>query len=162
MEEAGKHFANSELLIYALNKADEQNIDLYLENEPVCKVHTKSDILDLLKHNAHPRLRLWLDVANLIEIGENLDAEFVKSVIRRLGYVHVKDFIKTDGEKTYVPVGKGQIAYDKVIHLLSRKNQNDIVITVETHAKTDKMRMSEQSIIGLRQILDNQGVAYQQ
>jgi sugar phosphate isomerase/epimerase len=161
LEVAGKSFADSELLTYALTQADAQNIDLYLENEPVCKVHTKSDILDLLKYNSHPRLNLWLDIANLIEIGEDLDPEFIKSVAGRLGYVHVKDFIEKDGEKTYVPVGKGKIAYDTAIQLLYHEKQDGIVITVETHAKTDKMSMSEQSIIGLREILEKQGVTYE-
>lgn len=160
-EEAGKIFAGSKLLAYALTQADTRNIDLYLENEPVCKVHTKRDILDLLKHNSHPRLNLWLDIANLIEVGEELDTEFIKSIVGRLGYVHVKDFIEKAGKKIYVPVGKGKIAYDTAIQLLHHEKQDGIVITVETHAKTDKMSMSEQSIIGLREILEKQGVTYE-
>ncbi len=161
LEEAGKIFADSELLAFALAQAEARNIDLYLENEPVCKVHTKDDILDLLEHNGHPRLNLWLDIANLIEIGEDLDSEFIKSIVGRLGYVHVKDFIEENGEKTYVPVGKGSIAYNTAIQMLYKAKQDDIVITVETHAKTDKMSMSEQSIIGLRDILEKQGVTYE-
>lgn len=161
LEEAGNSFASSELLTYALAQADVRNIDLYLENEPVCKVHLKSDILDLLKHNSHSRLNLWLDIANLVEVGEVLDPEFIKSIAGRLGYVHVKDFLENDGEKTYVPVGKGTIDYDAVFQLLYHEKHDGIVITVETHAKTDKMSMSEQSIIGLREILERQGVTYE-
>ena len=158
---AGKHFADSDLLSYALTQADSHNISLYIENEPVCNVHTKSDILDLLKYNSHPRLNLWLDIANLIEIGEDLDPEFIKSVAGRLGYVHVKDFLINDGEKIYVPVGKGKIIYDRAIRLIYDEKQDGIIITVETHAKTDKISMSEQSIIGLRRILDEQGITHQ-
>lgn len=161
LEGAGKIFADSELLTYALTQADARNIDLYLENEPVCKVHAKSDILDLLKHNDHPRLNLWLDIANLIEVGEDLDSEFIRSIAGRLGYVHVKDFIEKDGEKTYVPVGKGTVAYNAVVQLLFHEKQDGIVVTVETHAKTNKMSTSEQSIIGLREILEKQGVTYE-
>ena len=160
-EDAGKIFADSELLAFALDRADAQNIDLYLENEPACKVHSKGDILSLLQYNQHPRLKLWLDICNLTEIGEDIDHKFINSVVDRLGYVHVKDFVNKDGLKTYVPVGKGTISYDAIFRLLYNMKQDSIIVTVETHAKTDKMLMSEQSIVGLRNILENEGVKYE-
>jgi sugar phosphate isomerase/epimerase len=160
-EEAGKNFAESELLAYALIQAEKRNIDLYLENEPACKVHAKSDILNLLKHNNHPRLKLWLDIANLIEVGDDIDSEFIRSIVERLGYIHVKDFTEKHGVRTYVPVGKGTISYEAIVQMLYHEKQDGIIITVETHAKTDKMLMSEQSIVGLREILKKLGVKYE-
>ena len=75
------------------SKSPKYNIDLLLENEPVCRISTKDEIEELFSNNSSPNLKLWLDVANLLRIDETIDDNFLKSVSIRIGYVHVKDFI---------------------------------------------------------------------
>jgi len=145
-DDAGATFAQDPLLLFALELADKYAIDLYIENEPVCFVHTKKDILDLLNAQQHPRLKLWLDIANLVELGEEIDEAFVAEVTDRLGYVHVKDFNMVNGSKNYVPVGKGQIDYASILGVIAKLHDEDLIFTVETHAKTDKVGASVESI----------------
>jgi sugar phosphate isomerase/epimerase len=158
---SGTKFGESKLLEYALGRAEESNIDLYLENEPVCKVHTKSEIISLFDLNTHPRLKLWLDIANLVEVGEGIDEEFIKKISDRLGYLHVKDFISKDKGRTYVPAGKGEINYVEIMKLIYAIKPDNIVVTVETHALKDKIEMSISSIKGTRKILNEAGVKYE-
>jgi sugar phosphate isomerase/epimerase len=143
---AGKVFAQDPLLLFALELADKYAIDLYIENEPVCFVCTKADILDLLSAQPHPRLKLWLDIANLVELDEEIDEVFISQVTDRLGYVHVKDFNMVNGSKNYVPVGKGQIEYVKILSTIAELHDEDLIFTVETHAKADKVGASVESI----------------
>lgn len=152
---AGEFFARDELLEYALNRADEHSIDLYLENEPVCRVHTKQDITRLLTSNQHQRLKFWFDIANLIEIGEELDEDFLRAISPRLGYLHIKDFVIIDGKKQYVPAAEGIIEYKRILSSILEV-VHDVVITVETHAPEDKkIEYSERSIAGTNAILDS-------
>ena len=155
---AGKQFANDPLLAKALELADQNNIDLYIENEPVCRVNKKRDLIDLLKYNNNPRLKLWLDIANMVELDEIIDEEFIAEIAPRLGYIHVKDFTLRGGKKKYVPVGEGIIDYSTILTNLISKAANDIVLTVETHATEHKQESSTRAIIGTRNLLREQGV----
>jgi len=153
-ENAGKVFAQDPLLDYALQRADEYGIDLYLENEPVCIVSHTDEMLDMLVSNQHPRLKLWLDVANLVELDEEVDQHLIDKVKSRLGYVHVKDFIIEDGKKRYVPVGQGKIDYATILGLII-DSVDDIIITVETHAApADKVVASIESIKATKAIVE--------
>jgi sugar phosphate isomerase/epimerase len=150
---AGEVFARDELLEYTLNRAEEHDIDLFLENEPVCRVHTKQDIVKLLATNQHRRLKFWFDIANLIEIGEELDEDFLRAVTPRLGYLHIKDFVIVDGRKQYVPASEGIIDYESILSSILAVAP-DVIITVETHAPIGKkIEYSERSIIGTNTIL---------
>ena len=155
---AGKLFASDPLLAYALDCADKANIDLYLENEPVCRVHDKEQILELFKNNNHARLKFWLDIANLTELGEEIDDEFVTQIAPRLGYLHIKDYIIDDGKKKYVPAAEGEIDYINILGRIFQPCENDLVVTVETHAQNKKYEMSSRAIAGTRQLLSKQGI----
>lgn len=154
-ENAGKKFAKDALLGYALDKAAEHHIDLYLENEPTCRVHTKADVLDLFADNTRDNLKFWLDIANLEIIGEFADdPAFLEQISPRLGYVHVKDFVTEDNTRRFVPVGEGQIDYPGIMSLVTEKCGSDFIVTVETHAKSDKVGNSLRSIEGTRKVLE--------
>jgi sugar phosphate isomerase/epimerase len=154
-DKPGALFAEDPLLIFALGLAEKHGIDLYLENEPVCRVNRKDHIIDLLNNQKHPRLKLWLDIANSVELGEEIDEEFVAQVADRLGYVHVKDFIMHDGQKNYVPVGEGQIDYKKILQVIDKLHTQDLIFTVETHAKTDKVGASIKSLEATKELVRN-------
>jgi sugar phosphate isomerase/epimerase len=145
-DNAGAVFAQDPLLAYALELADNYGIDLYLENEPVCRLYKKAQIVELLDNQKNPHLKLWLDVANLVEVNEEIDDTFLQQVADRLGYVHVKDFIMHDDQRSYVPVGQGQIDYRAILGKIDALHVENLIFTVETHAKTDKIGASVASI----------------
>lgn len=159
--DAGSNFAKSELLEYALNLANKNNIDLYLENEPVCNVHDKKEIASLFRSSQHPRLKLWLDIANLVEIGEDVDEQFLRTIASRLGYIHIKDYKIKNGKKRYLPAGDGDVPYLDIMKRIYEVKPDNITVTVETHAQRDKVRTSIASLIGTKKILKETGVKYE-
>ncbi len=156
--DAGVTFAKDPLLAYALECANRMNIDLYLENEPVCRVHDKEQIINFFKNSNHPRLKFWLDIANLTELGEDINNEFIIEMAPRLSYLHIKDYIISNGLKKYVPAGEGEVDYDNVLAKIFKYCDNDLVLTVETHAQKSKIEMSARAISGTRLLLSKQGV----
>ena len=145
--DAGKNFAESELLDFALKSAQQADVDLYLENEPVCKVHTKQDVIELLRANQSSNFKFWLDIANFIELDEGIDHDFLSEVTPRLGYVHVKDFLLENGKKTYVPTGEGIINYEEILTNILASADDQLVITIETHASDEnKIDYSKRAI----------------
>lgn len=152
-ENAGVNFANDPLLAYALELAVKHDIDLYLENEPVCRVHDKAQILQLFKNQQSPNFKFWLDIANLVELDEIIDKAFIDEIAGRIGYVHVKDFVVDNGVRKYVPVGQGQIDYASILSTISAAVPQDLIFTVETHAKTDKIGASVASIKATQELV---------
>jgi sugar phosphate isomerase/epimerase len=152
-EDAGRKFAQSELLAYALDAADRAGIDLYLENEPVCRVHDQKQIEQLLEAQTHPRLKLWLDIANMLEINEEIDTDFLKRVGPRLGHVHLKDFKRHDDGLAYVPVGDGVVPFGPILDRIDALKVPDLVFTVETHAKALKVEASVRSVLATQELV---------
>ncbi|MBW3496524.1 sugar phosphate isomerase/epimerase [Bacillus sp. FDAARGOS_1420] len=131
-----------------------------LENEPVCTVSAKKQLenfSDLITNNHFTNIKIWLDIANLIRIGENIDESFIEKIAPHIEYIHIKDFICNEGSIEYVPVGAGIINYTQILSLLNKHipDSQDITISIETHARTEKEKYSysKKSIITLREIL---------
>lgn len=153
-------FSIADLLGFALEEAARSNIKLYLENEPACIVHNKTQITEVFASNSHPNFKFWLDIANLAELNEVIDDEFLESISNRIGYIHIKDYKMSAGKKTYVPVGKGEINFKKILSRVFSLAKSELIVTVETHAKTNKIVSSVQSINGTKAILNTLGVNY--
>ncbi|EOO24821.1 hypothetical protein IIU_06591 [Bacillus cereus VD133] len=136
------------------------NHTFLIENEPVCTVYTKRHVKDLahyITQNNIGNIKIWLDIANLIQIGEEIDEAFIANIAPCIGYIHVKDFIKNGDAITYVPVGEGMIHYERILSLLDKyiPDRQDITISIETHANAEenKYTYSKKSIIALRETL---------
>lgn len=151
--EENESFMHHPHLIFALEEARKYGIDLYIENEPVCKIHTKEALVSLFQNNESENLKLWLDIANLIELGETIDDDFLKAVAKHIGYIHVKDFIIEDGAKKYVAVGEGQIDYPAILSKVLDYCADDTVVTVETHARSNKIETSRKSLMYVKLLL---------
>lgn len=148
-------FASSQLLRYALSEAAKHNIDLLIENEPVCRIHTKSALVDFLNKNQSSNLKLWLDVANLLEIGETIDKDLLSTAGQRIGYIHVKNYVIKDGVRQYVPAGVGEINYDSVLPLVLSYCPQEVIVSVETHAsQNEKISSSRKSLMYLADLLN--------
>lgn len=147
-------FMHHPLLAFALEEAKKHAIDLYIENEPVCKIHTKKTIVDLFKVNRATNLKLWLDIANLIELNEDIDDAFLKEIAPHIGYIHVKDFVIENGTKKYVAVGDGSINYPNILSRVLRYCPDDTIVTIETHAQSDKVEISRKSLLYTNSLLN--------
>lgn len=148
-------FASSQLLEYALGAAAERNINLLIENEPVCRIHTKAALIDFLDKNQSPNLKLWLDIANLLEIGETIDENFLSHIGPRIGYIHVKNYMVKDGSRQYVPAGDGEIDYSSILPLVLSYCPQEVVVSVETHAlQSEKVSASRSSLVYLVDLLN--------
>ena len=69
-----------------------------------------------------------------------------------------KHYVFSNGQKEYVPVIEGEVGYDTILNRIFKYCQNDLVVTVETHAKDNKVEMSSRAIMGTRLLLSKQGV----
>lgn len=148
-------FASSELLEYALTEAAEHNISLLIENEPVCQIHTKAAVTEFLELNNAPNLKLWLDIANLLEIGQTIDETFLTAVGPRIKYIHVKNYVIEGATRKYVPAGLGTIDYYNVLPLVLSYCQSNVIVSVETHAPAGaKVSASRSSIEYLTDLLN--------
>ena len=155
IENPGVVFAQDELLALSLRLANQYAIDLYVENEPVCRVYRKKHIVELLNNQKNARLKSWLDVANLIELGEEVDKTFITQIASRLGYVHIKDFVMKNGKKCYIPVGGGQIDYTRILADITKAVAGDLIFTVETHADENKIEASVKSLLATKKMLSD-------
>ena len=155
----GKIFANNELLKFTLIEAAKHNIDILVENEPVCNLRKKQDLMELVANNSTTNLKIWLDIANIIEQNENIDRFFINKIKNRIGYIHIKNFVFDDGIKEYVAIKDGNIDYKKILSLLKLYCSN-CNISVETHAKSDnKITFSEKSLEYLKDIIHKSEVS---
>ncbi|MGG0256897.1 TIM barrel protein [Bacillus toyonensis] len=162
MDNPFSYFLNNRLL----EKIKKSNLTFLLENEPACTIYTKKHLeylTDLITDNHMSNIKIWLDIANLIQVGEEINESFIEKIAPYIEYVHIKDFIYSGNSIKYVPVGDGIINYMKIMSLLNKHipNSQDITISIETHASNEKEKYeySKKSIISLREIL--KGVKYE-
>lgn len=116
--ELTEQFAGDPLLAKALEAANRAGMRLLLENEPVCTVAHAEPLLEVLGRYHGQGLGLWLDVANLHEVGQ-ATPETVRALAPYVGYVHVKDYHPdAGGGRAFCPAGTGCVPYAEVLPLL--------------------------------------------
>lgn len=122
------------LLAKALELANIAGVRLLLENEPVCTVAHAEPLLEVLDRYHGQGLGLWLDVANLHEVGQATPAT-VNALAPYVGYVHVKDYRPADGGgRAFCPAGEGVVPYDQVLPLLHAARPA-LPYALETHVR---------------------------
>ncbi len=149
----------SELLLFALKKAKEKDVQLLLENEPVCNVSRLSDYIGMFTSGKYEGLRAWFDIANIYEEGERISEEDLMVLAPYIGYLHVKDPIAPKVHK-YKPLGKGYINYKYIFGLMEDIIQNPLYLSIETHVKDDKWNASSESLDYLHRILNTRRTRY--
>jgi sugar phosphate isomerase/epimerase len=120
------------LLDRALELADAAGVRLLLENEPVCTVAHAEPLLEVL--DRYRGLGLWLDVANLHEVGE-ATPDVVRALAPYVEYVHVKDYRPIDGGgREFRAAGAGVVPYGEVLPLLHAARPA-LPYALETHVR---------------------------
>ncbi|KDA41095.1 MULTISPECIES: sugar phosphate isomerase/epimerase [unclassified Frankia] len=116
--ELTERMSGDPLLAKALDAADTAGVRLLLENEPVCTVAHAEPLLEILDRYHGQGLGLWLDVANLYEVGQ-ATGDVVRALAPYVAYVHVKDYRPADGGgRVFCPAGEGVVPYAEVLPLL--------------------------------------------
>ncbi|MFF0963755.1 sugar phosphate isomerase/epimerase family protein [Streptomyces sp. NPDC003703] len=129
-----EQFAGDPLLAQALETAHRAEVRLLLENEPVCTVARAESLLEVLERYHGQGLGLWLDVANLHEVGQ-ATPETVRALAPHVGYVHVKDYRPVDGGgRAFCPAGEGTVPYGDVLPLLHAAHPA-LPYALETHVR---------------------------
>lgn len=119
--ELTEDFTADPLLGRALALARDAGVRLLLENEPVCTSSSPRAVAAVLTEHASAGLRLWLDVANLHELGEDTLAA-VTELAAFVDYVHVKDYLPAEGRdrgKRFCAAGTGVVPYQQVLPILA-------------------------------------------
>jgi sugar phosphate isomerase/epimerase len=126
-------FAGDPLLTVALRQARATGVRMLLENEPVCTLATAAAVARVLDRYSDQGLGLWLDVANLHQLGD-ASAEAVASLANWVGYVHVKDFHRTETGIVFCAAGTGEVPYGQVLGVLAR-GKPALPYALETHVR---------------------------
>ncbi|MET9418863.1 sugar phosphate isomerase/epimerase family protein [Streptomyces klenkii] len=122
------------LLAKALDRANTAGVRLLLENEPVCTVAHAEPLLKVLDRYHRQGLGLWLDVANLHEVGQ-ATGDTIRALAPYVGYVHVKDYRPADdGGRAFCPAGEGVVPYGQVLPLLHAA-RTALPYALETHVR---------------------------
>ncbi|WP_280361295.1 sugar phosphate isomerase/epimerase family protein [Nocardia wallacei] len=131
---ATEQLGGDPLLPAALRMAAQAGRTLLLENEPVCTVAHAEPLLEVLDRYHEQGLGLWLDIANLHEVGQTTP-ETVQALAPYVGYVHVKDYrFDADGGKVFCPAGTGVVPYGEVLPML-RGAGDRLPYALETHVR---------------------------
>jgi predicted dehydrogenase len=141
-----------ELMRYALEKAQEKDVRLLLENEPACVVSDFDDYVGTLKYFQKEGLLAWVDIANFYEIGRRVNKKMLEKLSPFIEYIHIKDPIGMR-EHSYVPVGDGYINYKRIFSDLVDVLKKPIFFSIETHVKTKKAEASRKSLAYIRSII---------
>ncbi|MFH7340611.1 sugar phosphate isomerase/epimerase family protein [Streptomyces sp. KHY 26] len=131
--ELTEQFAGDPLLAQALETAHLTGVRLLLENEPVCTVAHAESLIQVLERYHGQGLALWLDVANLHEVGQ-ATPDTIRALAPYVGYVHVKDYQLTDGGRAFCPAGEGAVPYSAVLPLLHAAHPA-LPYALETHVR---------------------------
>lgn len=132
-EHLTERLAGDPLLRQALARATDVGVTLLLENEPVCTAASAAELLELVRSCHEAGLRLWLDIANLHEVGD-ARSEAVTALAPYVEYVHVKDYRSRDGRRTFCPAGAGEVPHSTLLPALARR-QPHLPYAIETHAR---------------------------
>lgn len=145
-------FINDELLHFAIDEARKYGVTLVMENEPICTVNKRAEVLDVL--NGTPEtIGLFFDVSNFNHVGDPLIEEDIAKFASRIAYIQCKNFIMNP-DFQYVSLEEGQLDYQQIMMWFRNANLTETFINIETHLSQGKLDAIKRSFAHLRSILD--------
>jgi sugar phosphate isomerase/epimerase len=141
-----------DLFTYASELAAAHSVRLLLENEPAAFGHKYEDYLALLTRLESMGIAAWFDIANLYELGTPVSTSMLRRVANYINYIHVKDPISL-GVHKFVPFGEGYINYKRIFADLVPLLTKDVFLSIETHAKRNKIESTQISLDNLTKLL---------
>jgi sugar phosphate isomerase/epimerase len=148
-------FALAELrepLEQLLRLAEERDLVLALENEPVCNVRSLAGLAALVESYAHPRLTALLDLGNLWSEGERPSLADVLGLVPRIEVLHVKDW--SAASRRHVPCGEGDVPFAAWLPaILARAAPRRLTLSIETHVPQDRTESTRRALHALRALI---------
>ena len=102
---------------YFCDMAAETDIKFAIENNPGSETSQPADLMAFIEELDRDNLNIVIDTTESLEAGVNPE-EFLRK-IPRVDHLHVSDF--SDNGK-HLPLGHGIIDWEKIVHLMKRKN----------------------------------------
>jgi UDP-N-acetyl-2-amino-2-deoxyglucuronate dehydrogenase len=151
-------FLKDPLFQFALEKAEEKNITLLLENEPPCYINKMKDVELVVKKINSKNFGIWFDVANFYKINEQVFLEDLKRLKSKIKYIHLKDF---DANQNYTVFGEGTINYKRIISdIVKTFEDQNIFLSIETHVSEKPKEATKKSLKNLKKIILEKRVRY--
>lgn len=143
--------------------AEQNKIELVLENEPSCNVGTGKELGAMLRAINSPWLRGNWDPANAVLLKEVPYPDGYNYVRGLFRHVHVKDAARDPhtGKSRWLPVGKGVVDWQGQIRALLKDGYHS-TMSLETHYRRpdgNKKESTRESLEGLLSILKASGAA---
>lgn len=139
-----------------LARADADDLVLHVENEPVCNVRVTDDLLRLMETFPHPRLRVLLDIGNMVWTGHVPDATEIARIMPYVDQLHFKDYRAS--ERRVVALGEGDVPYLRLLEAaFAATGDRPLTLTIETHVPDDQPDATRRSLAHLRALLRELG-----
>lgn len=139
-----------------LAMAEQEDLVLHVENEPVCNIRSVGELAALMRRHDHPRLRALLDIGNACWAGLDPTPAELEAVMPYVDRMHFKDYDRAG--KRIVALGEGDIPY--ALHLatcLAAARGRPLDFSIETHVPDDQPAATRRSLHHLRSLLDAHG-----
>ena len=137
--------------------ADEYGVDLQVENESVCNVGSIAELDALMQTFSHRRIRPLVDISNAYGLGAPPSIETFRSLAPRTDHISLKD--RKLAERRTVPIGQGDVPFDKVLPvLLGGTRSREVLASIETHVPSDPRNATRQNVHALRHLAEHLGV----
>jgi sugar phosphate isomerase/epimerase len=132
--------------------AEQEDLVLHLENEPVCNVRTVGDLTAVMAAWPHPRLRALLDIPNQVSSGSEPSDEQLAALMPSVDRIHFKDWSRT--KRRIVALGEGDIPWPRLIaKCLGAAGGRTLALTIETHVPDDQPGATRRSLAHLRRLV---------
>ncbi|MGE0765098.1 MAG: sugar phosphate isomerase/epimerase family protein [Hyphomicrobiaceae bacterium] len=131
-----------------LHLAEQRDMTLHVENEPVCNISTVADLVPAMQRWAHPRLRALLDIPNAWRRRRPSEAD-LEAVTPFVSQLHFKDW--SDAENRRVALGEGNIPFRRLLGpVYAAARERDVTFVVETHMPSEPAAGTLRSLRALK------------
>ena len=127
-------FAQSELdedLSALIRLAEQHDLVLLMENEPVCNIRDIAGLVRLMRTYDHPRLRCLLDIGNVYGAGGTVSVADLDAIMPYVPYMHIKDY--HSGERRHAILGQGSVPYGALLPACLPRAQGEMTLSLEVH-----------------------------
>jgi sugar phosphate isomerase/epimerase len=132
-----------------LRIADDHDLELMLENEPVCNIQRVDQLLNVVQSISHPRLRVLLDLGNLASVGAAREPSEISRLLPFVDHLHVKDW--DTKARTAAPFGSGNIGFRSFLaDCVAQSVGRQLTLSIETHVREQPTEATRRSLRALR------------
>lgn len=137
--------------------AEKCDMKVHVENEGVCNIAGFAELEALITAYRHPRLRALPDIANAYRSSRPPSAADLARLLPFTDILHIKDY--SNAGRRFVAAGDGDIPIATLLSATLPDRQAPLTLTIETHASSEPVATTRQSVNGLRRMIDRIGLA---